>query len=163
MSLLVRVLPEWEWPRLQSGIRLATMEDVPRIVAMGVEFLNGSSYQSVFLENADQIRALAERIIGSEDGDVLLSVNASGSVVGMIAMIAFDHFISGQRAAGEVVYWVEPRERGSSGVRLLKAAEQWAKAHGAVFIQMIAPTPRTEMLYERLGYAPIERIFQRAL
>ena len=142
--------------------RLATLADVARIVEMGRRFLGDSSYAHVYLENVEQLSALAFRVINSADGDVLLALDATDHIVGMIAMIAFDHFISGQRAAGEVVYWVEPDARGC-GVRLLKAAESWAKAHGAVQMQMVSPTERVDRLYERLGYQPVERIFQRAL
>lgn len=142
-------------------IRPATSEDIPRIVAMGLTFLRASSYRSIFLENAEQIAALATRLIGSPDGDVLL-VERDAQVVGMIGMVVFDHFISGQRTASEVVYWVDEAARGA-GVRLLRAAEQWAKTHDAVLMQMISPEPRVDLLYQRLGYAQIERIFQRTL
>ena len=64
--------------------------------------------------------------------------------------------------AGEVVYWVDEDARGA-GVRLLKAAEAWGRAHGAAFMQMISPNPRVDTFYERMGYAPVERTFQRAL
>lgn len=142
-------------------IRPAVIADVPRIVEMGLTFLRESSYRSVFLENAQQVAALAERLIGSENGDVLL-VQDRETIVGMIGMIAFEHFISGQRTASEVVYWVDASSRGC-GVRLLRAAEAWAKAHGATLMQMISPTERVDTLYARLGYAPVERIFQRSL
>lgn len=142
-------------------IRPAVTEDVPRIVEMGLTFLRESSYRSIFLENAQQVATLAERLIGSENGDVLL-IERGDSIVGMIGLLAFEHFISGQRAASEVVYWVDPSSRGC-GVRLLRAAEAWAKAHGALMMQMISPSERVDTLYERLGYVPVERIFQRAL
>lgn len=143
------------------SVRTADLSDVQRIVEMGTEFLRESRYRSAFLENPAQIETLARQIIGSEHGVVLLLEKAD-RVVGMIAVIAYDHFISGQRVVGEVVYWVEAAARGL-GLRLLKAAEAWAKTEGAVLMQMISPEPRVDALYQRLGYAPIERIFQRAL
>ena len=144
------------------SVRIATHADVPTIVAMGQVFLGDTAYRQMYLENVDQMRALATRIIEIPTGDFLLETTAAGTTVGMLAVIIFDHFISGQRAAGEVVYWVEPTARGC-GVRLLKAAERWAKAQGAAFIQMVSPTPRVDQLYLRLGYAPVERLFQRPL
>lgn len=143
------------------SIRRASLADVPRIVEMGVEFLRESEYRSAFLENPAQIETLARQIITSDHGIVLL-VEKAERVVGMIAMIAYDHFISGQRVAGEVVYWVESSARGL-GLRLLRAAEAWAKTEGAVFMQMISPSARVDVFYTRLGFAPIERTFQRAL
>jgi GNAT superfamily N-acetyltransferase len=143
------------------SVRVATLLDVPRIVEMGSDFLRESEYRSVFLENPSQIQTLATQLIIGEHGMVFLLERAD-RVVGMIALVAYDHFISGQRVVGEVVYWVEVSARGL-GLRLLRAAEKWAKKKGAVLIQMISPSARTDALYMRLGYAPIERTFQRAL
>ncbi len=142
------------------SVRQATLLDVPRIVEMGTEFLRESDYRLTYLENPAQIDTLARHVI-SGSGVVFLLEKAD-RVVGMIALIAYDHFISGQRVVGEVVYWVESSARGL-GLRLLRAAEAWAKAQGAVFIQMISPSQRTDALYARCGYQPIERTFQRAL
>ncbi len=144
-----------------SSVRAATLLDVPRIVEMGAEFLRDSDYRATYIENPQQVDALARHIITSEHGVVFLVERAS-RVVGMIALIAYDHFISGQRVVGEVVYWVEAASRGL-GLRLLRQAEAWAKAEHAVTIQMISPSPRVDALYTRLGYAPVERTFQRAL
>lgn len=142
-------------------IRPATEADVPDIVAMGLAFLRESSYHATFAENAEQMAATARRLIASADGDLLL-LERRGIVLGMLGLIAYDHFISAQRVAGEVVFWVDATARGN-GVALLRAAERWAVAHGAVSMQMISPSARVDALYQRLGYAPIERTFQRAL
>lgn len=141
-------------------IRCATTADVPRIVEMGATFLRESSY-AMFLKNADQLTALAHKLIAGDQSAFLL-IEKGDRIVGMLGIVAYDHFVSGDRTAGEVVYWVETAARGC-GVRLLRAAEAWARAHGAVLMQMVSPTPRVDQLYARLGYAPIERVFQRAL
>jgi GNAT superfamily N-acetyltransferase len=48
-------------------------------------------------------------------------------------------------------------------VRLLRDAERWARARGAEALELVAPNPRVELLYERLGYTPVERMFFRRL
>lgn len=146
---------------MRPSIYQATVSDIPRIVAMGTDFLRSSDYRHTYLESPAHIAALAQRLIESPEGDVLLLVVAD-RIVGMIGIMAYDHFISGQRTAGEVVYWVDPSARGN-GLRLLRAAEQWARTQGAEVMQMISPTPRVDELYQRLGYMPIERTFQRTL
>jgi GNAT superfamily N-acetyltransferase len=64
--------------------------------------------------------------------------------------------------AFEVVWWVEPEARGD-GVRLLRAAEDWAIEQGIGKMQMVAPNERVGALYERMGYLPVETSYQRTL
>jgi len=140
-------------------IRAATIADVPRVVDLGASFIAQTSYQTLLPVNRDQMTALVERLIGSEDAAVLV-LETMDAVIGMIAMYCFAHPISGERVASEVFWWVEPAARGG-GLKLLAAAEAWAEAQGAVVCQMIAPTPAVERVYHRRGYVPVERLYQR--
>lgn len=142
-------------------MRPATVADVPRLVEMGRAFLASTIYHGRLAENPAQMDALARHLIASDDGTVIVADHA-GEVVGMIGMLAFPHHLSAERIAGEVFWWVEPAHRGC-GVRLMKHAEQWAKAVGAVRMQMIAPSPDVASLYQRLGYTPIEVAYERTL
>lgn len=143
-------------------IRHATTEDIPRIIEMGLAFLRSSPYAVFMRENPQRIQELATELIASPDGAVLLLARDDGSVCGMLALVAFNHFLSSDRFAGEVVYWVDPDARGA-GVRLLRKAEAWARERGAGALQMISPNPRVDALYDRLGYVPTERSFYRRL
>ncbi len=144
-----------------AGVRVATADDLPRIVSMGQHFLRSSRYAELFDENPAQMRALALRLIDGP-ANALLVLERGDLLMGMIGLVAYDHFISGTRIAGEVFYWVEPEARGS-GLRLLRAAEPWAREQGARSLQMISPDDRTDRLYQRLGYLPVERTFQRSV
>jgi GNAT superfamily N-acetyltransferase len=93
---------------------------------------------------------------------VILVSGSDATITGMIAMLAYDHPFSGERMAFEVVWWVEPEARGD-GVRLLRAAEDWAMEQGIGKMQMVAPNERVGALYERLGYLPVETSYQRSL
>lgn len=141
-------------------IRQATDADLPQLLAMGERFIASTSYSGVLASNPDQMAQTARGLIGMDTGCVLVG-DDGGSLIGMIGMIVFTHHISGQRVAGEVFWWVEPEKRGVSGIRLLKAAEAWAKAHGAATVQMTAPTLAVGDMYARLGYAPVETLYQR--
>ena len=136
-------------------IRPATVDDVPRIVEMGVAFLRASPYHDVLAENRTQMAALATQLLTT--GTVLVA-DEGGALFGMIGLIASPHFLSGEMYAGEVFWWVEPGRRGA-GLRLWRAAEAWATAQGAVTLQMIAPDDRVATLYERRGYQPLDRSF----
>lgn len=143
-----------------AQIREATLADIPALTRMGLAFLRTSGYRSFVRENPAQIAVLAERLITTQG--VVLLAERHGVAVGMIGLVAGPHFISGDLFVGEVIYWIEPTARGL-GVRLLRAAERWAAAYGALTMQMISPNARVDALYERFGYQPVERTFQRTV
>lgn len=141
-------------------IRHATLADVPRLVEMGRRF-HAEAYQDTLAENPTQMAVMARRLITDEHG-VIFVAETDGRLVGMIGMLVYAHHLSAEWTAGEVMWWIEPEARGS-GVRLLKAAEAWARDQGAQKIQMIAPNARVGTLYTRLGYVPIEVAYQKAV
>lgn len=144
-------------------LRPATLEDLPRLVAMGQHFLQATPYRSLIADNPAQMTALATMLITDANG-LLLVADGGGALVGMIGLLVFSHHLSGERIAGEVFWWVEPQQRGTVGIRLLRAAEQWAKDQRVVTVQMVGPTTgRAGLIYERLGYAPIEVAYQRRI
>ena len=142
-------------------MRPATLADVEAIVAMGHRFLTQSVYRGTLADNPDRVRALATELITVPDGEVIVADEA-GALVGMLALVAYAHHLSGERVAGEVAWWVDAAARGI-GIRLLRAAERWARTRGAIRFELIAPTPDVEALYARLGYAPVERTYSRRL
>lgn len=140
-------------------IRLACEADIPRLVEMGLRFRRESEYRDVLAENAEKMRELATQL--AKSGCLVVS-EREGRLVGMLGYVLFPHFLSGELVGGEVFWWVEPECRGE-GLKLLRAAEDRARSHGAKNFQMIAPNERVGSLYRRLGYKPVETSFQRAL
>lgn len=133
--------------------------DVAALVEMGRHFI-GEVYPADLPYNPEKIAEMARGLIASPDGDVLLAVNDMEQIVGMMALTAYDHPMSGERVVTEVCWWVEPQHRGI-GLRLFKAAEEWATAHGAQVFQMIAPSPAVARFYELRGFKAIETTYQR--
>lgn len=142
-------------------IREATRADVPRLVEMGQRFLQSTPYRHVLDDNPSAMEAMASLLVTSPDGVVLVA-DADG-LTGMIGLLICAHHISAERMANEVFWWVEPETRGTFGLRLLRAAEMWARGHGAVRMQMVAPDTSVGKIYERFGYAPVEIAYQRRL
>jgi GNAT superfamily N-acetyltransferase len=142
-------------------IRRATIEDVPRCAEMGVTFQRTSHYATLLEDNPAQIAALAARLVTSDHADILVAERA-GRVVGMIALQAYTHHISGEWTAGELAFWVEPSAR-RAGLALLRAAEQWAADQGCRVLEMVSPDARVDRLYEALGYAPSERSYRKVV
>lgn len=142
-------------------VRLATLEDIPRLVAMGQQFRNDSVYRALIPENLPRFEWLFHRLIGGEDATVLV-LERAGAIEGMLGAFIFEHPVSAERCASEMFWWVDPAARGR-GIWLLKAIERWAAERGAVVMQMIAPTDEVARLYGRLSYVEVERTFQRRL
>jgi GNAT superfamily N-acetyltransferase len=141
-------------------IRRAEPEDMERIVEMGQRFVAETEYSERIAVRPERLLDTVINVATNPDG--VIFVSGKDAVTGMIAMLAYDHPFSGERTAFEVVWWVDPEARGD-GIRLLRAAESWAKEQGATKMQMVAPNQRVGALYERLGYAPIETSYQRSL
>jgi GNAT superfamily N-acetyltransferase len=141
-------------------IRHASLEDVPALVAMGGEFIASSSYCGRLGDSPEARAALMCRLVEDEAG-LLLVLDHDGPR-GMLGMVLYPHPLSGETIAGELFWWVDPAHRGH-GVALLREAEAWAREHGAVKVQMIAPNDRVARLYQARGYAPLEQVLQKEL
>lgn len=141
-------------------IRRATDADIPRLVEMGRRFLKESPYHRHIAENPQQMAELGRQLMKNAGG--LLISEHDGQITGMFGFVVYDHFMSGERVAGEVFWWVEPEARGD-GVKLLRTAEQEARNAGAKAMQMIAPDEHVAGFYARLGYIPVEMTYQRSL
>lgn len=126
---------------------------------MGLRFM-GSVYRGKPADPAAMART-ATWLIDGDEGTVFVS-ERDGALTGMIGICVYPHPISGLLTATEMFWWVEPAHRGH-GLRLLTIATTWAKAAGAVEIQMIAPTPAVGRLYTRLGYTQFETAYARTL
>ena len=143
-------------------IRAATIEDVDRIVEMGVRFVAQTDYHQVFEPSPEKIASTVENLLKSDNAAIFVSGNGHG-VNGMIIVVVFEHPWTGQTTASEMVWWVEPEARGVTGIKLLRTAEKWAAESGATQMQMVAPNVGVGDIYMRMGYAPIEMSFYRRL
>lgn len=142
-------------------IREATLDDVPRLVEMGCEFINGSRYRAAVKPDPASIAQMIRGLIELPYGLVLVS-DMSGEVTGMIGVIATMHPMSSEAVMSEMFWYVTPEHRGH-GVRLLKAAEAWGRAHGVKKAIMISPTKKVSAFYRRAGYSLLETQFIKSL
>lgn len=142
-------------------IRRATLDDTGRLLEMGQRFVAETDYARLITISPVALAAAIHSILANPNGAVFVS-GSDATLTGMIAMLAYDHPFSGERTAFEVVWWVEPEARGD-GVRLLRAAEAWAREQGITKMQMVAPNGRVGEFYQRMGYAPVETSYQRSL
>lgn len=157
MSLTITPVKGTTW------VRRATYRDVPAIVALAMRFLEQEpAYQGVLHPNGDLIAGIVNTFVNDDDKIVYLS-EYDGIITGLIALLVGNHIFTGERTATELMWFVDKAARGRDGMRLLYAAEQWARSHGARQLEMVAPSTRTGELYERLGFRPMERLYVRNL
>ena len=131
-------------------IREATIDDLPYFAQAGKEFIKTTAYtldSDVYFENMlDYI----------DNPDVGLFVIGAPSGHCGIALI---QSMYGKELIGRVVTtW------GKGGLKCFKAAEQWAKDHGAKYL--IADSlvdPRICKFYERNGMKQIDVLFSKGL
>ena len=143
-------------------IRLASAADVDDIVALSEHFLASTDYGQRMPTSAAAIRAFTQRLIDAgDDAAILVATNEAQQPIAMLAIWCYEHPMSAERVAEELAWWVEPSHRGSLGVRLLRRAEAWARAHGAAVMRMVAPTEQVGRIYHACGYSPVETLFQR--
>lgn len=145
-------------------IRLATKDDIPRLVELGVEFhalakatipYDPPTFGAMLgglLDNPACVIFVSER-----DGVVV------GSIGGILAPVLFNLTVTN---VSEVFWFVAAAYRGrSDGQRLIDALEAWAKERKAATITMIALAahPIIGDLYEARGYTPQETQYVKEL
>lgn len=136
-------------------IRNATAGDIPALIELGTRMYLESCYSENSPFDADKCAELAESLIYSAAGCVLVA-EKSGQVIGWLGGGIAEQFFSRQLMAFEYGLFVAPEHRGgSAGPRLARAFIEWSKEHGAAVINMGITTgvhaERTGQLYSRLG------------
>jgi GNAT superfamily N-acetyltransferase len=142
-------------------IREAILADVPRLVEMGVRWVEEGPYAGHIQPDPTCMARLASGLIEADHGLILI-YEQGGRAIGMIGVVATFHPYSGAPTMSEMFWYVEPESRGA-GVKLLLRAEQWARDHGIVDSVMISPSPKVSAFYERMGYAPLETQYIKRL
>ncbi len=150
--------------------REATLADIPKMVEFGEEFWTQTSYykQGNVPYDADNTENLVGGMIDL-GGIVLLAENEEGDVVAVLVMLVTPMlFNPAHTVASEMVYYVSPEYRkGGLGIRMLKKAEQVAKAKGVKYISMVllasVEPERPAAVYNRLGYHQTEATYSKEL
>ena len=142
-------------------IRIATQEDIPRIVELGSRSLQDGPYAGLIDDVPSQAAYCAHEVM--DKGRILLG-EEEGQVVGLIGFILANHHFSGQRYAAELMWYIEPEHRkGGPGLKLLWEAEKQAKEMGAESFLFTAPNEDVAALYKRFGYDKLEVTYRKTL
>jgi GNAT superfamily N-acetyltransferase len=133
------------------------------MIAMFRRFIENSQYRSLLSDSPLAVEAMLTGMLNT-DAAAIFVADQEGATVGMLGVIDYPHAMSGEHFAAEVFWWLDPGHRGSGGW-LLRRAEKWARARGATRMQMMSPfdNPRVGTMYQAVGYAPVEVIYQKDL
>lgn len=142
-----------------TELRRATLEDLPRIIELGIELHAESPRFSRFRFDESKAADFMAHLITSSSGFVLLAVRCERVIGGVAAMMTSEWF-SHDTFAYEVSVFIEKAHRGSTlPVRLLHAYRDWATERGARCAVAGVGTginaDGTAKLYQLAGMKPI--------
>ncbi|MFM8899158.1 MAG: N-acetyltransferase family protein [Burkholderiales bacterium] len=134
-------------------LRMATLEDLPAICALG----RSMHSQSTFAPMNYDIDRVKETIGGLIDKSqfVVVAEATNGEVIGGMAGMVTQSWFGSDSVANDLAIFIHPSHRGGVlAVRLMKAFIEWARLAGAKQIRPGVTTghARAEELFERLGF-----------
>jgi GNAT superfamily N-acetyltransferase len=144
-------------------IRELRVEELSQLAPLAASFYAASEFLVDF--NLEYFVELWTRVLTQEMGVILVEENANGIQGTLGGFIHRDLY--GERTIVEELFWyVLPGARGG-GVRLYRAFERWARAHGAHEIQMVhlldSMPEKVGGFYLRDGFKPVETRYKKAL
>lgn len=141
-------------------LRLATEDDIPKIVFFAKTFHGASQYSAEEFDE-EKVAQLAQHILSDKHKGVVIFYVENGIEVGCLAGTLVEVLFSKELVAAELMWWVDPQYRSRKSLALKEAFEFWGKRVGAKYIQMSNPAanPKVARYYERTGYAPFESSF----
>jgi len=141
-------------------IRFAEPDDMPCLVAMGMEFLASTQrYQDMIPGNPEALTHHFSQIMASPD-TAFFVLGEPGDAFGMLAAVKGISPHSGILTVAELFWWVSPSRRSfGTGRLLLRALFAWAKAEGAGRLQMTSPSKKVSRLYRLMGLQKLEDVY----
>lgn len=144
-------------------MRQATIDDLPRLVALAEEFYASSQHLEGF--RLDVFSATWSQLLGSGIGVIFLQEEGD-DVLGALGGVAYPDPNSGALMATEFFWFVRGDRRGG-GLRLYRAFEGWARDRGCRQIRMVhlldSMPEQLQRLYTRLGYQAAEIHYTKGL
>ena len=144
-------------------IRVATLDDIERIVEIGKVMHQESAYKDLPFD-AEKVSHLMAGLI--DGAGVVFVAERAGHIIGGFAGGISEFWFCTSLHAFDFGLFILPEHRGgSAAIRLLAAFEHWAKDSGAVWCDVGITTgvhlEQSTRLYEKLGYNQSGILFRK--
>jgi hypothetical protein len=143
-----------------SEIKIATLEDLPEILEMGMKFVSKTGYDKYSDEQT--IENLIRTVItGQQNEMIILLIPGVGFIGGQTSPFAFGPHL----LASEIAWWInEDKRKSGAGIELIDAFEYWAKhVAGCTIITLTSLDDKVGKVYEKKGYKLHERAYMKEL
>lgn len=143
-------------------VRRALPSDKMSVLAMAKAFHAAAGLPFPF--SAPHADAIFRASIENDDR-LCLVLDLDGRICGTLAAEAGPHQFGSFKMASEIIWWIEPQYRGRHAITMVREFELWARQKGCHFAHLVGlgGEPVTGRLYQRQGYAPVERHFLKQL
>lgn len=145
-------------------IRDATLDDVPALVELGALMAAESPHYAHLPYSPAKMDRLFHTLIESADGFLMLA-EANGVVVGVMAAMIGEHWMSEARIATDFGVYLNADHRGSSAAaRMVKRFLKWADERGSMQTTLGISTEvnvdQTARFYALLGLRQFGLLFE---
>lgn len=145
-------------------IRLATKDDLPRLLTLGKEMHEESNYASFSYYQEGVEKMLTSLLDG---GGVIFVAERGGEVIGGIAGMVYSPFFTKDKVATDMGLFISKTTRGlMTAPLLIKTFTNWAEEQPGVKqirpgISLGGKTEGVSKLYERCGYQTVGAVFMK--
>ncbi len=146
-------------------IRNAVLEDIPQMLALGVE-MHAESMYAPFEFDHSKVADLMTALIQTNAG-ICIVAEVEGEILGGFIGSVYPHWFGNELQASDYALFIAKRHRqGSTAGRLIKEYIQQAKAQGAKQIMLANSTgyepERVARLFEVFGFKRRGYVFELA-
>lgn len=133
--------------------------DIPAVIEMGRAMHAASPEWRARRFSDQKVHELANRCLDDADWMALLAwSHTRPEPIGMFVGFVSEDWFGADRYAADLVFWVEPKARGSTAaMRLFFAFEKWADLRGATEMRVGVSTgirvPQATAFYRKTGFA----------
>ena len=138
-------------------IRDGTLRDWPEVDRMARAFRDSAMTWAAY--DPKVFRRVYQGL--SQDRNGLALVLDLDGAKGVLLAAALPSPFSGELAAQEIMWWIDPSARGGSdGARMLDAYELWTRDVGAAHAGVTCLDERVARLFDRRGYQRAEILYR---
>lgn len=152
---------------ISKYLRLARLEDIPKLVRFARNFWDASPYKSMKFDVIKGEKFLRDIISGSNVDAIVLVALDDDKPIGFLVGVCDQPVFSSARIAVELGWWIEPKSRGTRASFLIYSAyEDWARRIGCTHVQgayLPGISPDLDEFYKKRGYIQVETSFLKVL